>query len=465
MSPATWIFGNRLAHTARNSISTLSSSGPDSDGPANELGGRFFQGEFPEMRRNQVLMVSLGAAALAILAAIWKWPLPFESLLLRAAYLDVRARSATFDVAQFRWAVRFLATCWFLVAAVIPWISLVPDRIWRYLRPRIFQLSVTLGCSSALFILLLHCGYERPWYPLETLMKHPGSVPIFGQRLLWVWIADLCQRVAPSWSYLRCFYLSQALAIVLTVSMIGRWSGLFIHPSLRWTGQLLLVPMLSSTFTYFTFYDISIVFFYALCLYLLYRQRYFAFAIAIGIATLNHENVLLLVLLAGLETFRQKFRVFAGATLGALAVYVAVRLLMHHEFGTGQLVDWRIWTNLLYLMANPRKFVEPALALVFWWIAAGISWPDKEPFLRRVAILFPLLSATTFLYGQFHEARQFDALIPVAIAFMLSLARSKIREAETVPDSSRSERMAPRELALASSSSRFPAASEVLAER
>jgi len=407
------------------------------------------------MRRDRVLPVSLVFVLLAAIAAVWKWTLPFEGLLCRAASLDIRARTGAFNLAQLRSAVRFQVTFWCLIAAGIPWLLRVPDRVWSYLRPRIFQFSVTLGCSSALFLLLLHSGYERPWYPLETLMKNPGSVPVFGQRLLWVWIANLCQNVVPSLSYLKCYYLSQALSIVLTVTMIGRWSGLFIQPSLRWTGQLLLVPMLASTFTYFTFYDISIVFFYALSLYLLCQRRYFAFVVAVGIATLNHENALLLVALAGLETLRLRFRVFAAVTLGALALHVGTRLAVHHVFGSGQLVDWRIWTNLLYPLAKPRMFVEPALALVFWWFAAGISWPDKNPFLRRAAILLPLVLGTTFLYGQFHEARQFDALIPVAIAFMLSLAGSKIREAELIPARSQSQPLESHELTLARSGSPF----------
>jgi len=379
-------------------------------------------------RRSQILLISLGFAALAATAAVWSWPLPLEGQILRAAMLDIRARTGEFqlDVDQLRRVVRFHVAFWSLVAAGTPWLFLVPDRVWSSLRPRVFRFSITLGCSSALFLLLLHCGYERPWYPLEALMQNPGSVPVFGQRLLLVWVADLCQELVPSLSYLRCFYLSQALAIVLTVIMIGRWSELFIQRSLRWTGQVLLVPMLSSTFTYFTFYDISIVFFYALGLYLLYQQRYFAFAIAVGVATLNHENALLLVLLAGLETAQLRFRVFATATLGALALHVTTRLAMQHMIPSSNLVDWRIWTNLLYPLARPRMFLEPALALVSWWVVAGVSWPSVKPFLRRAAILLPLLLWATFLYGQFHEARQFDALIPVAIAFILSFVGSKI---------------------------------------
>jgi hypothetical protein len=384
------------------------------------------------MLRRWIPLTSLGFAALAAIAALWTRALPLESLLLRAAAIDQNVRNGLLqlDVYQLRRVIRFQVIFWSIVASGIPWLFLIPSRVSVRLRPRLFQLSITLGCSSALFLLLASCGFEAPWYPLTVLMKNPGSLPVFGHRLLWVWVADLVQKLIPSLSYTRCYLLSQIVPIVLTVIMIGKWSELFIDPSLRWVGQVLLVPMLAPTFGYFTFYDISIVFFYALCLYLLHQRRYLWFAIAVGVATFNHENALLLVVLAGLETFREKFRVCAVVTLGSLLLHLAARFAMQWAIPSTRLVDWRIWTNLVYPLIHPQMLIEAALVLMFWWLAAAVCWEDAEPFLRRAALLLPMLLTVTFLFGQLHEARQFNAMIPVLIAFILSANAELIKNQE-----------------------------------
>jgi hypothetical protein len=47
-----------------------------------------------------------------------------------------------------------------------------------------------------------------------------------------------------------------------------------------------------------------------------------------------------------------------------------------------------------------------------------MSWPGCDARLRRLTLLFPLLLGVTFLFGQFHEARQFAAFIPVLVALL-----------------------------------------------
>jgi hypothetical protein len=379
------------------------------------------------MNRRRAILISLGFVALAMAAALWKGALPLESLIIRIAALDrdILTGLEKVDVSLLRHAVRLQVVVWSLIAAVVPWLFLFSSEIRSTLRERLFQLSMFAGCTTALWMYLWHCGWEADWYPIETLMKNPGAVPIFGRRLLWVWVADLCHTILPALSYKGCYFVSQTLAIALTVIMIGRWSALFIKPSLRWIGQVLLVVLLSSTFNYFTFYDISIVFFYALCLFLLYRRRYVWFAVAVGIATLNHENAMLLVMVAGLETFRENLRVCAGVTLGSLALHVAARLLMAHLYPSA-LVDLRFWTNLVVPLVHPKMLIASSTALVFWWVCAAAAWPNAEPFLRRISILLPLVIAVTITFGKFIEARQFVAVIPVVIAFLLSYARSQI---------------------------------------
>ena len=385
------------------------------------------------MRWRWAIAISLGCVAIAAAAAVWPGRLPLEGLLLRAVSMDQNftSQKIPFDLQQLRRAVRLYAVILLLLASIIPWLFQLPRRFWSPLRSRLFEISMTLGCSSAILLLLMRTGYEGSWYPIQTLMTNPGAVPIFGHRLLWVWVADACRHLVPSLSYLQCYFLSQILSIFLTVMMIGRWSELFVGRSLRWTGQALLVAILGPTLTYYTFYDISIVFFFALGLFLLHQRQYFWFALAVGVATLNHENVLLLVIVAGIETFRRSFRLGILVTLGSLFLHVVSRVVMERAFPSSRIVDWHVWTNLVFPFIYPRLVLVGALALVFWWIAAATSWPDVEPFLRTAAVLFPLLLATTFVYGQINEARVFDALIPVVIGFILSFGKAKTWEANS----------------------------------
>jgi hypothetical protein len=388
-----------------------------------------------QMPRPWLRWIGIGLLALAATAVLWKGPLPLEALLLQAAAIDQNVRNGLLlpDPDQLRRVVRFQIVAWSLLGVAMAWFPLLPARLWSSLRPRAFQVSIALGCSSALFLLLMRCGSEATWYPLEVLINNPSALPVFGHRLLWVWVADLIHRLAPSLSYSACYLLSQIPPTILAIVVIGEWSALFIQPSLRWIGQLLLVPMLATTFSYFNFFDISIVFFYALCLLLLYRRRFVAFAVVVGVATLNHENALLLVVLAGFETLRYGKRTCAAVTLGSLSAHLAARFLIQYVLPTSKFVDWRIWTNLIYPFIHPRLLIESALALAFWWIAAGVAWPSVDPFLRRAAILLPMLLAVTFLFGQFHEPRQFDAMIPVVIGFIVSFANARIERTNPVP--------------------------------
>lgn len=235
--------------------------------------------------------------------------------------------------------------------------------------------------------------------PLPQLFPHP-----FLQRVFFHF-ADVRNRSdrADDWALVRPIY--KALIALDRPSTPGRF--VIIHVQL------------------FHFYDISIVFFYALSLYLLYKRQYVLFAVTVGIATLNHENAMLLVMIAAVDTFRQNLRVCAGVTLGSLALHVVARLVMAHLYPS-VLVDLRFWTNIVVPLVHPKMLIASSTAFLFWWVCASVTWPNAEPFLHRISILLPLVIAVTFTFGKLIEARQFVVVIPVVIAFLLSFARSQI---------------------------------------
>ncbi len=374
------------------------------------------------MTKQVTVIVIAAMVLLAAISALWNGGIPGENLLLKLALQDFRIQRGiwTIDVAQVRHAIRLQVTFWSLVAALAASLWFFRDRLHVNRRPYAFQILMTGGFAVALYMLLLRCGEEAQWYPIERLMKDPASMPIFGHRLLWVWLADAMKAAVPVFSYRQCYFLSQIPPVVLTVYMAGRWSSHFIGYGLQWVGQALVVIMLSMTFGYFTFYDVAIVFFFTLCLDLLKRRRYVWFVIALGVATLNHENAMLLIPVAAFETAARR-RLCVSVCLAATVIHFAVRAVLSGLVPFTHHVDWRFWTNLYYPFVNSRGLILSAAQLVFWWGAAALAWRSADPFLKRAALLLPMLGGTTFLVGQFQESRQFDALIPVVVGFLLCL--------------------------------------------
>jgi len=373
------------------------------------------------MNRRVALLFLAVCVALVTTAALWKKAIPGEYALTQILRTDLRIQEGvwTLSVMQVRNAIRLHVMVWSTAAALVALWFVLPCGIRRYWRRWGFQYLMTLGCSVAIFLFFWLRGFEAPWYQIEQLMTNPSSAPIFGHRLLWVWCADVIKGLIPSVPYRTCFLLTQAVAALLAVWMMGRWSALYVGRELQWVGQVMFALMISLTFDYYDFYDISISFFYALCLYLLKRELYPAFVVALGLATLNHENALLLIPVAALETFSNRRRCLIVCA-AALFAHLGVRGLLQVFIPFGRQVDWRIWSNLYDPFAEPRALLISIASLMFWWGAAAMCWTAADRFLRKSALLLPLLIAVTYLFGQFHEPRQFDASIPVIIGFILS---------------------------------------------
>lgn len=369
-----------------------------------------------------------GCAIFLAFAIFWSRAIPGESLVLALAQKDTRLQQHlwSIDISEIRHTIRFQLAIWALLAALFASWWTASESLRAHYRPKLFQWSMAAGCCCALYFLLVRAAGERTWYPIDLLMTNPGSVPIFGQRLLFVWLADAAKALHPSLSYVNAYYISQVPAVLLTVWIVGRWSALYIGESLRWIGQLLAVVMLAMTFDYYTFYDIAVVLFYAAGLYLLKQRCYAMFVLVLAVGTLNHENTSLLIVLAFLETYRRPKRAIAVCGAAVIA-YFAVRTLQQHIMPFDHHFDWRLWSNLYYPLFGPKIIAESAASLFFWWTAAAASWRYGDAFLKRATLLFPMLLAVTYLFGQFQEPRQFDAFIPVVIGFILSRVSAAVR--------------------------------------
>jgi hypothetical protein len=286
---------------------------------------------------------------------------------------------------------------------------------------RMFSALATIGVSVSIFTVLATFARDDYFAPLETLMTNPGSLAVYGQRLLLVWFADAIKLLVPSLSYRRCYLATQLVAIFAATYMIGQWAASVVGKQWKIVGQLLFAAMLIPTITYGTFYDIPMVCIYATCLYFLHKQRYYAFVATLGVGTLNHENTLLLVPVAALVLWGITPRKISfGVPFAAFAVWGATRLTIQRLIPEASHFDPRLWSNLVSLSHPSAELIKSFMSLVFWWSCAAIGFRSAGRFVRRAAILLPALIAVTVLAGRFVEARQFDAFIPVAIALILS---------------------------------------------
>jgi hypothetical protein len=296
-------------------------------------------------------------------------------------------------------------------------------------KPEVRQSICSLSAAVGVFILLFEgeilYSYKAPWYNIETMMTNPGSVPIFGQRLLFIWPAMLLKHLAPRVTYIQAFLAIQAIAIALSVYVVGEWSSLFIGREMKFLGQLLLGIFLFPTFQYYDGHDFGVVIFYTAGLIFLYRKQYVRFGLAVCVGMLNHQNILLLIptalwILWGREK-RSTVLWLVGLTS---ASYFSIQFILNTVIPIPQTHEIKIWWNMRQIVELQRTLVLGQLALLAWYVVGAAALVNATPFLKRVVILLPMQYGVYFLFGQLNEARLFNGFVPVLIGIFLCHFRS-----------------------------------------
>jgi hypothetical protein len=372
------------------------------------------------------LVVGAGGLLIAFLLVLWRGPLPFEGLIQRFAQMDKWADGARLasQPALLRKYYGLTLAVGFSLAGLTTLLALAWSRQDGLTQAMVWRATCTLACTCALSLYIFRITTDGPWAPVDVLMSNPSALPIFGHRLLFVWLAKAFHAAVPMLSPLRCFYASQVVAALLTIYAVGRWSTQHVGEALSSLGQVLAVILISTCLGYRNFYDIGIVFFFSCGLLALYRRKYVWFVVVVAVGTLNHENALLLVptaafLLYDAEPRRVWVPLVAASLTGHLLARAALQWLI--PFQTH--VDWGIWSNMTKPFLLSRDMAYSLLALGGWYALGLMSLPACDKRLRRLLLLFPMLFGVTFLFGQFHEPRQFNAFIPVLIAVLLSALR------------------------------------------
>lgn len=290
--------------------------------------------------------------------------------------------------------------------------------------------------AAAFAYLLVQVGSEQKWYVIDKIMAYQGTPP-FQHRVLFIFPAQLLQYVMPQLSAIECFLWSQLLAVVLTLWAVRRFASLFIRSDLAFIGQFLALCMWAPTLTYYTFYDIGIIFVYAFCLYHLMRRELLPYLAMLVVGTFNHEITLFLIVASAVVYLgNMSLRSLAALLALQLLLYGLVRLLLFYLLPAHQAWEGgKLAFNLHLLLHQTRGLVYNLGPLLLWYGLAATGWRHAPPFLRRCTLILPCLLVMTTLVGQFNEARQFDAFIPVAMALMLCSLGARIGAlAAPVPD-------------------------------
>lgn len=279
-----------------------------------------------------------------------------------------------------------------------------------------------LWLGSVMTILVaLERGYEGAWYPLGTIMHHPEMAnPAFGYRLLFPFIAVALQRLHSSLSDHNSFVAVQTAIIAGTVYLTGTWASLFLPKLGRLLGYLLLPLLVCPTIGYWTFYDIAIVGFWTGCFLLLYHEKYLIYLLVLGLATLNHENILLIIPCALLYLWgRMQFSRLVVFAISQVAVWCAVRYFATSVVHGAALFDKRLHDNLFFWRYYPlHQLAFAALTLLPWWLLASMGWKYAPRLLRCSALSLPGLVLVTILFGKLNEVRQFAAFVPTCVGLI-----------------------------------------------
>jgi hypothetical protein len=303
------------------------------------------------------------------------------------------------------------------------------NHLWH---PELRQRACSFAAASAVFFVLSYCEVnapERYWYEISTMMTKPASVPVYGQRLLFVWPAMLLKHLAPRLAYSQAFVAFQLVALALAIYLIGQWSEIFIRRQLKFLGQFMLGAMLAPTFGYLNGHDFGVVASYTLCFLLLYKRQYWLYGIAFCIGILNHQNILLLIPTAfAIMWGRDKRRATLWTAALTTVAYLSIRYVLNQTVPIPQTHEIKVWHNIRWMAELAGPMLTAQLAMVSWVAFAAIAWTEADAFLKRASILLPMQYGVYFLFGQLDELRLFNGVVPIIIGFCLCHIRWVARQ-------------------------------------
>jgi hypothetical protein len=296
---------------------------------------------------------------------------------------------------------------------------------------RIRDTLVWVLCTYGLIHVLYFIGAEGSWLTLRDALGFTAGPP-FNHRVLFVLIARGFRLLRPGLHDPAVYFLSQIIAGAAAMWLIQPWARRFVPGSVAvWSRPLLLV-LLIPTFTYWTFYDIGIVFFFTAALLALTTGRWLLYLAVFALGILNHENMVLIVPIAIALRYRTwRIGVAGIAWVGAqLALYAAIRWGMFQILpATAAWQSGKLAYNL-GLLHHPLSLMKTVVWLTGWGL---VMWTARRRLPREIVIasfLLPEILIVSIPVGQLNELRLFNPCLPVLVVGIL-IAMSADSDART----------------------------------
>lgn len=285
---------------------------------------------------------------------------------------------------------------------------------------RLRDVLVWLLCTYGLIHVLYYIGGEGSWLTLHDSLSFSAGPP-FNHRVFFVLIARGFQLVRPALHDPAAYFLSQILAAAAAMWLIEPWARRYLPAAMAaWSRPLLLVLLLP-TFTYWTFYDIGIVFFFTAALFTLVTGRWWLYLLVFTAGIMNHENMVLIVPVALALRYRS-WRIGAGGIAWAglqILVYVAVRWSLFHALPAHAAWQSGKLAYNLDLLRHPTMLLKTVVWLTGWGL---VMWTARHRLPREIqvaSLLAPLILLVSIPFGQLNELRLFNPILPVLVVGIL----------------------------------------------
>ena len=373
--------------------------------------------------------VGIACLILGLFFAVWRGPMPLEALLHKMA-LDAQApegAALALNPSTLRHFYSLSSAIIFLLAAAVCFGVLLWPRVTEKIRAHLFDATFTLTMSCFMMLFLTLIETDSPWMPLSMIMRHPTYNVVFAHRLLFIGLARVFEMLHPGLSDLRSFYLTQWLASLLALYVLGRWSAMFLGRSLAWCGQILGVVLMTFMFDYYNFYDIATVFFSTCGLMAIMTRRYWWLVPIVLVGTANYEGPILLILVAVFVAYKEPWKTWVPPVAVSFVAYYAVRFSYQKFVPVPFQQVWRTWTNMSWTLQNLGGLM-PRIVVCLLLLALGVMcFMYCSARLKRMTLLFLLNWLTSFAFGRINEVRLFEACTPLLIGMILSAAAWRLR--------------------------------------
>ena len=166
-------------------------------------------------------------------------------------------------------------------------------------------------------------------------------------------------------------------------------------------------------------YDLPLLFLFSLGLYLMLRRSWGWYLLVFGLATLNKEtSIVMLLIFAAYYFVRLQRGLFLRLAAWQLAIYAAlqgiIRVALRGNPGTP--LEWHLGgqiTTATRILSSPAYAVAWAAAVLVLTVMVARGWARKPEFMRRALWIVPVFLVLAIFWGTPLELRGMLEIFPV----------------------------------------------------